>query len=201
MVGKRILMALAAWAFGVAGASALPMPLNMPLNGPTAPPAGHVQFCADNPDDCRASGKPNRVVRLTPSTHKKLLAINVGVNHAVVPATDMDAFGVLERWSYPALVGDCEDYVIQKRHDLIAAGFPDSALLITVVRDERGDGHAVLTVRTDLGDLILDNKTDTIRLWSDTPYRYIKRQSGRMPSAWDKISDRRTPMVGSVRRN
>jgi len=51
---------------------------------------------------------------------------------------------------------------------LLEAGWPRQALLITVVRDKRGDGHAVLTVTTDRGDFILDNQKQLFRLdWSD----------------------------------
>lgn len=175
-------------------------PNQMPLRGPTAPPVGHVQFCADHPEDCGAGGQPNRVIRLDAGSMRLMKSINLGVNHAVVPATDMEVFGVVELWSYPGLLGDCEDYVIQKRHDLIEAGWPASAVLITVVRDEIGEGHAVLTVRTDKGDYILDNKTDDIRPWTETPYRYVKRQSVRSAAAWDKIEDSRTTLVGSVTR-
>ena len=41
---------------------------------------------------------------------------------------------------------------------LIQAGWPRQALLITVVRDKKGEGHAVLTVKTDKGEFILDNQ-------------------------------------------
>jgi predicted transglutaminase-like cysteine proteinase len=39
---------------------------------------------------------------------------------------------------------DCEDYVLLKRRMLMQAGWPREALLVTVVRDKKGDGHAVL---------------------------------------------------------
>ena len=53
--------------------------------------------------------------------------------------------------------GDCEDYVLLKRKMLMQAGWPRQALLITVVRDEQGDGHAVLTVKTDKGDIACEH--------------------------------------------
>ncbi len=45
--------------------------------------------------------------------------------------------------------GDCEDYALLKRKMLMQAGWPREALLMTVVRDKKGEGHAVLTVKTD----------------------------------------------------
>ena len=90
-----------------------------------------------------------------------LTRINKWVNDTVQPMTDLEHWGVVERWSYPDDgYGDCEDYVLLKRRMLMQAGWPRQALLITVVRDKRGDGHAVLTVKTDQGEFILDNQNE-----------------------------------------
>jgi predicted transglutaminase-like cysteine proteinase len=67
---------------------------------------------------------------------------------------------------------------------LIERGYPESTLLITVVRDENSEGHAILTVRTDAGDYILDNKRREVMAWADTPYTFVKRQSERNPLVW-----------------
>lgn len=172
---------------------------SMPIAGPTSPPIGHVQFCQLNPTDCGSYQTPPQLVRLDESAWQRLRGTNTGINAAIIPATDMQIFGVVERWSYPRLAGDCEDYVLEKRRALIADGWPASALLITVVRDEVGEGHAVLTVRTDRGDLVLDNKTDEIRVWSRTPYAYVKRQSATHAAAWEAVEIGPASEVGSLR--
>ncbi len=83
-----------------------------------------------------------------------------------------------DRWSLPHDgYGDCEDYQLLKRRLLVAAGLPARALRMTVVLDEQGTGHAVLTVRTRQSDLILDNKTDRILPWHRTGYTYLKLES------------------------
>ena len=106
--------------------------------------------------------------------------------------TDMDHWGVVERWNYPDDgYGDCEDYALQKRKMLMQAGWPREALLMTVVRDQNGDGHAMLTVKTDKGEYILDNQRDEILLWSDTGYRFVKRQSQSDPNVWVSLGDPR----------
>ena len=106
------------------------------------------------------------------------LRVNRWVNETIKPVTDLEHWGVIERWSYPTDgYGDCEDYVLLKRKMLIEAGWPREALLITVVRDKRGDGHAVLTVKTDKGEFILDNQNEDILPWTETGYRLVKRQS------------------------
>ncbi len=110
----------------------------------------------------------------------------------------MALYGVPEFWTYPTTAGDCEDFVLLKRRDLIQKGWPPGALLITVVRQTNGDGHAVLTVATDRGDLVLDSLDPRIRLWSDTSYTYVKRQSEHDSGKWVAIEDIRTPMVSSV---
>ena len=112
--------------------------------------------------------------------------------------TDLEHWGVVERWSYPDDgYGDCEDYVLLKRRMLIQAGWPRQALLITVVRDKRGDGHAVLTVKTDKGEFILDNQHEEILLWSETSYRFVKRQSQTDPNVWVSLGDPR-PAVSTA---
>jgi predicted transglutaminase-like cysteine proteinase len=45
--------------------------------------------------------------------------------------------------------------------------------------------------RTNRGDLVLDNKTDAIRLWHETAYRYVKRQSVVDPKRWVSLGDPR----------
>ena len=64
---------------------------------------------------------------------RDLLRVNKWVNETVKPITDMDHWGVVEKWSLPTDgYGDCEDYVLMKRKMLIDAGWPREALLITV---------------------------------------------------------------------
>ena len=129
---------------------------------------------------------------LTAKAWKDLARINNWVNDTIKPMTDMDHWGVVEKWSYPDDgYGDCEDYVLLKRRMLMQAGWPREALLITVVRDKKGDGHAVLTVKTDKGDFILDNQEEQILLWSDTGYRFVKRQSQTNPNIWVSLGDPR----------
>jgi predicted transglutaminase-like cysteine proteinase len=162
--------------------------------GATTAPIGWRQFCRDFPADCRARSERIELVRADRANWTALTRINAHVNTAIVPTTDLDQYGVDEVWTYPVSgKGDCEDYVLLKKQMLIRAGFPASALLITVVRDRKGEGHAILTVRTDRGDYILDNETDEIRLWSQTGYRFVKRQSEADPDRWVTIGPASAP--------
>ncbi len=152
--------------------------------GDTLPPIGYVNFCREREVECRPSGHFADRIQLTAAKSRELAEVNKSVNDAVAPITDLELYGKIEVWTYPVKQGDCEDYVLLKRRILIERGWPESALLITVVRDENNEGHAVLTVRTDRGDLVLDNKQPDVMAWADTPYTFVKQQSARNPLVW-----------------
>jgi predicted transglutaminase-like cysteine proteinase len=180
-------------ALGAAPAEAGPNGLIHVAVGTTArAPIGYVEFCTEMPKECAANDSEPRDVVLTAKVWKDLVRVNKWANDSIAPITDMDHWGVVEKWSYPDDgKGDCEDYVLLKRRMLIQAGWPREALLITVVRDKRGDGHAVLTVKTDKGDFILDNQEEQVLLWSETGYRFVKRQSQSNPNHWVALGDPR----------
>jgi predicted transglutaminase-like cysteine proteinase len=117
------------------------------------------------------------------------------MNTEIVPVTDEDHYKVGELWTYPDGAGDCEDIALAKRQALIEEGWDPSTLLMAVVRERNGAGHAVLMVRTDRGDLILDNQVGTVKLWSETDYQFIKRQSQENAGQWVLIDDSRSVVV------
>jgi len=165
-------------------------PLYISLGDTTRAPIGWIDFCAGLPRECAGGPTEPRDVVLSARAWKDLVRINNWVNQKIKPMTDLEHWGVVERWSYPDDgYGDCEDYVLLKRRLLMEAGWPREALLITVVRDTHGDGHAVLTVKTDRGEFILDNQNPEIALWSDTGYRFVKRQSQADPNVWVSLGD------------
>ena len=158
----------------------------------TRPPIGWVEYCTEQPRECAGSTSVPRDVVLSAKTWKDLVRINKWVNDTIRPITDLEHWGVVEKWSYPDDgYGDCEDFVLLKRRLLMQAGWPRAALLITVVRDKKGEGHAVLTVKTDKGDFILDNQNADILLWLETGYRFVKRQSQGNPNIWVALGDAR----------
>ncbi len=200
MTTKTFLKAglLGAFFTGLAAQVALAFPANMTTAGPSNPPVGHYEFCKSMPQECRANPGSTEPTVLTRDGWKKILEVNYDVNEAITPMTDKEIFGVEERWAYPDKVGDCEDYVLLKRRMLMQAGFSPANLLITVVLQPNGEGHAVLTVRTDRGDFVLDNMRNKVLLWSETEYTFLKRQSEKNSGRWVKLQDGRTTAVGSV---
>ena len=167
-------------------------PLFVATGATARAPIGWGEFCRERPAECAISLSAPRDAMLDARTWKTLVRINTLVNDAVKPLTDQEHYGVLEKWTYPDDgFGDCEDYVLLKQRMLIDAGWPRQALLITVVRDQRGEGHAVLTVKTDKGEFILDNQEPEVLLWSETNYRFVKRQSQTNPNVWVSLGDPR----------
>ena len=155
----------------------------------TSVPYGWVDFCRRYSGECDAS-EAMQPLRLTARSLKTVTTINKWVNANIEPLSDMQHWGVVDRWDYPNDgKGDCEDYLLLKRKMLMEEGFPRSALLVTVVKDKKGEGHAVLTIKTDRGEFILDNMTDRIVSADKTGYRFVKRQSQQDPNVWVSIGE------------
>jgi predicted transglutaminase-like cysteine proteinase len=151
----------------------------------TSVPFGWVDFCQRYRGECPNDELPAKNIELTSKALKQIQKINAWVNKSIEPVSDMDHWGVVDQWDYPTDgKGDCEDYALLKRKMLIEEGFPRQALLITVVKEKNGDGHAILTIKTDRGEFALDNLSDAVQPWTSAPYRFVKRQSQENPNVW-----------------
>jgi predicted transglutaminase-like cysteine proteinase len=180
--------AVPAWAAGA-----------MATGGLTSQPIGHYDFCKLHADECSIRPTDLEPARMTDALWRKITTVSAEVNAAVKPMSDLDHYGKDEVWAYPDDgYGDCEDYVLEKRRQLSRMGISLADLLITVVRKPDGEGHAVLTVRTDKGDYILDNLTDKVKAWDATGYRYLKRQAIDNTGRWVSIRDGQQVLVGAV---
>lgn len=160
-----------------------------PINLARAP-AGFLEFCENFPVECAPDPGGANIIRLDEATFNLLSEVNATINQEIIEVSDQDHFDLADFWTLPDDGhGDCEDFQLLKRQELVALGFPKQALMMAVVRDENGEGHAVLIVRTDRGDLVLDNRTDMIRNWQSTSYEFIKRQSQEAPMTWVYIGN------------
>ncbi|MDP4026724.1 transglutaminase-like cysteine peptidase [Methylobacterium sp. NEAU 140] len=169
------------------------------IGPPTRPIPGWTDFCRRMPAECTVDAREPARIHLTVATWRTLRSVNARVNARIKPITDKAHWGVVDRWDFPDDgFGDCEDYQLLKRRMLAERGLPRRALLMTVVIDEIDEGHAVLTVRTDRGDFILDNKTDAIRNWRRTGYSFVKR-AGQDGPAWVALDKEDAPEVGKGR--
>lgn len=143
-------------------------------------PLDYTRFCLRHAADCEL-GVPDAVIDMTPEVEAEIRRINRDVNQRIRPVKQTS------EWQIDPAVGNCNDYVVTKRHELMAAGLPASALLIAVVKTPAGEGHLVLIVRTDRGDLVLDNLTGEIRRRGETAYAWLKRQSASDAAIWERM--------------
>ncbi len=180
--------------------ASLPDPSRAIERGGTAKPiAAWLDFCQRHPAECALDPAEPAQITLNPATWRTLAAVNRRVNTRIKPMTDQAHWGVTDRWDFPDDgYGDCEDYQLLKRRMLVERGLPRRALRMTVVIDEIGEGHAVLMVRTDRGDLILDNKTMAVLPWQRTPYTYVKRE-GQDSTAWVSLNGVASPVATANR--
>jgi predicted transglutaminase-like cysteine proteinase len=204
MVGKRGVLAGLAAVFIVtgmgqvlAGQKAIPVSTEIPTLDDVRAPIGWTGFCQQgHADDCNVPSLVPQNLQLSQSTWDLLSRVNRTVNANIEQVEDITLYGVQEKWTYPDEgKGDCEDLALLKRRMLMREGVPRQALLMTVVRDETGAGHAVLTVTTDRGDYVLDSKTSRILPWKATGYGFVKRQSQINPNMWVKLGDPAAPAL------
>jgi predicted transglutaminase-like cysteine proteinase len=176
--------------------SAKPMP-DAKIAAPV--PSGFISFCTRFPAQCTLSQNAPAVIALSAQQWLELQEINQTINLAIKPMDDQRHYGRAEYWNIPSDgFGDCEDYALTKRRDLIAAGLPAQALRMAVVVTAEGEGHAVLTVVTDHGDYVLDNLTNTIRSWDETGYRWIERQDPNNAWGWVSLDGSNNPAMAAI---
>ena len=194
--------AIAAIAVAPAQATLVPQPAGAvlaPAEGAARPIPAWRRFCDEFQSDCEVDPSEAETVKLSRSSWQQIVAVNARVNATIKPLTDEAHWGVADSWNYPTDgYGDCEDYQLLKRKLLVEAGLPRRALRITVVVDEKGEGHAVLMVRTDRGDFILDNKTSTVLPWEQTGYVFVKRE-GQDDLAWVSLNGVKSPTTTANR--
>jgi len=191
--------ALAALA-GPAAAQGVPVAsLPIQASGEARAPYAWSDLCRRSPAECRVDIGEAERVELTPKLWKAIVAINGRTNAEIEAVTDQDHWGVVDRWNIPEDgKGDCEDYALLKRKRLAEAGVPRRAMPMTVVIDDENAGHAVLMIRTDKGDFILDNKRNAVLPWSQTGYVYVKRES-QLRTGWTSLGGLTTPTVASLK--
>ncbi|MEM7270010.1 MAG: transglutaminase-like cysteine peptidase [Pseudomonadota bacterium] len=151
--------------------------------GAAIPPPGYLSMCAETPALCLIDRRPGAEPRvMSKADWTALLAVNRAVNDAITPQVDQG-----DHWRIGASSGDCEDYALTKRDQLLRLGWRASDLLIATAETAFGEAHAVLIARTDAGDYVLDNLTDSVLRWDETALRLTSRQSERLPALWVRL--------------
>lgn len=167
---------------GIVQGSESPASAFLPLQGAVVAPVGAGSICQTY--DWACAGASNRAA-VGPHVLKQAVAINLAANAKIRPLSDMDQYAAPEHWALPtARGGDCEDYVLFKKKALVEAGVSPDRLLIAAVLDRKRSVHAVLVLRTETGDFVLDNLTDRVLPWDRTGYAFLLMQDPREPSRW-----------------
>jgi predicted transglutaminase-like cysteine proteinase len=155
---------------------------------PTLPPMAHTIFCMNYPRECA----PRKIVfrgggiKMTPDRWQEIASINTDVNRAIRPQTNLGGLAT-EKWVVAPAAGDCHDYAVTKRHELLAKGWPAHALLLAEVVTSWGEHHLVLVVRSQQGDFVADNLTADVRPLSRTSYAWVRMQNPSNPMLWAAV--------------
>jgi predicted transglutaminase-like cysteine proteinase len=162
---------------------------------PALAPMAHTMFCLRYEGDCQVHGIDfrKRNIALTAERVNELNRINREINRDIVPQANLGGLNT-EEWLVSPAAGDCNDYAVTKRHELLARGWPSRALLLSEVVVPSGEHHLVLVVRMldtesrrEL-DLVLDNLNASLRPVGITPYEWVRVQSPNNPKYWSTVS-------------
>jgi predicted transglutaminase-like cysteine proteinase len=199
-VARLLWLFLAFLAVGANSATAKPVTQPFIPSGPAADmPTGLAELCRAQPAVCnRLATTPATLANGPDETEtdkarlQLLKRIDGMVNAHVRQQSDRQIYGVGELWrpsgSGRNAVGDCEDLAIQKRLDLIDAGFPPERLFFAVVYRSGVGLHTVLVARLDAGDMVLDSRSRFVEPWQDTRYQWLIVERPGMPTQWNTAS-------------
>ena len=195
MVGSSSLILLAAFAIvlphGSASArSRIPFKAipQTPIvaSGPTLAPFQHVRFCLHYPDECRSNSAENERIDLTAASLRLLERVNHRVNVSIVSKSKSYGSNLEDTWTIAPDQGDCNDYAVTKRHELLKSGLPSSALRLGN-KDGSWGRSSCPCRRDDAGDLVTDSLRDAIQPWQTTDYQWLKIQSAHNPNYWVEV--------------
>lgn len=154
----------------------------LPVAGAASAPPGAASLCRTY--DWACAGATN-AAPVGADALRMATVINRAANNRIRPVSDMDQYATAERWSLPTKRGgDCEDYALFKKMELIKAGVSADRLLMAAVLDKKNNVHAVLILRTEMGDYVLDNLTSRVLPWNKTGYSFLRMQDPKQPARW-----------------
>lgn len=139
-------------------------------------PEPYRDFCLRNEGSCDLSGP--EILEWSPELLSLLQETNASVNGSLQFSPDPENSGLEEYWDYPKRgVGDCEDFVLEKRRLLVEAGLPSASLTCGIAFHEvQLYPHAILFAETTAGTFVLDNLHDEVMCWDALPYFYTRRE-------------------------
>lgn len=193
-------------------------PSHLVTQGPAAPPVGAFALCLDNREACGLAAEeaasfkdmsksaPSLGADLPESAEhasapvvsdEQVLAmarvVNALINTSITYRSDAQTWNMQERWVLPIRsegvnYGDCEDYALEKRASLLEAGVPADRMRMATAWSPATGMHAVLILRLEAGDYVLDNTTPHILTVSQTRYEWRLLQTGPSLLEWSVVS-------------
>ncbi len=166
------------------------------FRAPVLAPAAFLRFCTRYPEDCKVRSMEfdHAVVPLSKARMAELSKVNRDVNHSIKPQENLRGVSA-EEWFVAPRRGDCNDYAVTKRHELLARGWPSHSLLLAEVVVAWGEHHLVLIVRTREDDLVLDNLNGNVRPVSQIGYQLVRAQQTKNPKFWSTVKVARSDRV------
>jgi predicted transglutaminase-like cysteine proteinase len=149
------------------------------------PPFGHTFFCLRYPGDFVAMDSTEALPDSLTGRWRKMNLVNTSVNAAIAPKADPDQ--VHTHWLIAPLAGDCNDYSVTKRHELLKAGWPSSSLLLAdVTLISTGEHHLILIVTDANASWVLDNLKGVVVTLAATRSEYAlnRVESSENPQFW-----------------
>jgi predicted transglutaminase-like cysteine proteinase len=156
------------------------------LYDPVLPPIGHSRFCLRYPDDCRVRGIDfrRRFIAFTARRHEELNQVNRRINREIIAAST-PGNGAFEQWLISPSAGDCNDYAVTKRHELLRQGWPSRALLLSEVVVPTGEHHLILIVRMKDGDMVHNLHPQILSaIAASRQYRWVRMEMPQNPRFW-----------------
>jgi predicted transglutaminase-like cysteine proteinase len=158
---------------------------SLSFGGPTLAPMNAVVFCLSYPADCAVTtASPSHSGFSNAQLWEQLKEVNQSVNAGIIADEDKRGDPGIDKWLISPTRGNCADYAVTKRHELLGLGWPSSSLLLSDLTIPDGEGHTVLIVKSPLGDYVLDSLRPEIRPFSQVPYHWLKVQSQSDPKFW-----------------
>jgi predicted transglutaminase-like cysteine proteinase len=149
------------------------------------PPLGHTLFCLQYEHDCARTQSTEAMPTSPEGRWRKMELINTSVNATI--ARKLNADPAKTSWRLAPQEGNCNDYAVTKRHELLKAGWPSSSLLLAeVTLISSGEHHLILIVKGDQTSWALDNLRDTIVTVAAAQYDYVLKriESSEDPRFW-----------------
>lgn len=120
--------------------------------------------------------------------------VNAAINTAISYRSDALTWNMEERWVLPirsegVTYGDCEDFALEKRAALLEAGAPADRMRMATAWSPGTGLHAVLILRLEAGDYVLDSVSPHILTVGQTRYEWRALQTGPSLLEWSTVSN------------